>query len=374
MAARILVVDDEPNLLRVVEYSLTAAGFEVVLAQNGNEALAMVKNERPDLVILDVMLPELSGIEACKLLRSRSATADLPIIMLSARAQVADMVTGLESGADEYVTKPVDLQEMVARVRALLSRTERLRGTAAPLNAKVVGFVGAKGGVGTTTVALSVASIFASRRKRAAAIELRPYLGTFAQQLQQTPPRGVHSLLALDPARIGSRELSPLLYEAASGLKVLFGPHEVGDFGAISREHATAIVKGLGSMFDYVVIDLPCQPSEASEAALQCCETVVLVVEPDYGCVGIGRLTLDVLYSWGVSRGVVRAVVVNRAALPVTPTLAGIKSELGCDVIASVPVAPAACAKSLELGTPIALYQPESAVAIALVDVAQALL
>ncbi|HVT61788.1 MAG TPA: response regulator [Thermoanaerobaculia bacterium] len=108
MKARVLVVDDEPSLLRLTEYSLRAEGYTVTTAETAAEGLRKVHTERPDLLVLDVMLPDMSGVEVCQQIRGNPETADLPIIMLSARALTTDKVKGLRSGADEYVTKPVD--------------------------------------------------------------------------------------------------------------------------------------------------------------------------------------------------------------------------------------------------------------------------
>ena len=166
MGDKILIVDDEPHLLRLMEYALQVEGYEIVTAANAQEAIAKVWSERPDLAILDVMLPDASGLEVCRQLRSKAETEGLPIIMLSARERVADKVKGLQVGADDYVTKPVDMDEMVARVAALLARTKRLTRARAPDRGKVVGFVGAKGGVGTTTVALNVAAALAEQGSR----------------------------------------------------------------------------------------------------------------------------------------------------------------------------------------------------------------
>jgi DNA-binding response OmpR family regulator len=107
MKAKILIVDDEPMLLRLVGYALHKEGYETVIAKQGEEALGKVKTERPDLVILDIMLPDMDGIEVCRRLRGRPETTTLPVMMLSARGQVPDKVMGLRAGADEYMTKPI---------------------------------------------------------------------------------------------------------------------------------------------------------------------------------------------------------------------------------------------------------------------------
>jgi two-component system response regulator RegX3 len=116
---KILVVDDEESLLETVRYALSRESFEVVVARDGAEAIRQFEAERPDLLVLDLMLPVLGGIDVCRRIR---ATSRVPILMLTARDGEVDRVVGLEMGADDYVTKPFSLRELVARVRALLRR------------------------------------------------------------------------------------------------------------------------------------------------------------------------------------------------------------------------------------------------------------
>ena len=122
MSERILVVDDEPDLLELVRLNLSQAGFQVDTAASGSEAMKSLQAARPDLMVLDLMLPDLSGTDLCRKLRSDPKYAELPIIMLTARADEVDRVVGFELGADDYVTKPFSPRELVLRVRAVLRR------------------------------------------------------------------------------------------------------------------------------------------------------------------------------------------------------------------------------------------------------------
>jgi len=119
---KILVVDDESDAVDLVEFNLKGAGFEVISAANGEEALQKAKGHLPDLVLLDLMLPEVDGLEVCKRLRGDPATATIPIIMLTAKAAEIDRVLGLELGADDYITKPFSPRELILRVKNSLKR------------------------------------------------------------------------------------------------------------------------------------------------------------------------------------------------------------------------------------------------------------
>lgn len=120
---KVLLVEDEPAQRELLSYNLQSEGFQVTTAASGDEALLMVEEETPDIILLDWMLPEVSGIEICRRLKNRAATRDVPIIMLSARSEEVDRVRGLDTGADDYVVKPFSVVELMARVRTQLRRT-----------------------------------------------------------------------------------------------------------------------------------------------------------------------------------------------------------------------------------------------------------
>ncbi len=122
MKPRILLVEDDANLVELICYNLEKEGFDTIRTGDGEEALLLAEDEKPDLVILDWMIANLSGIEVCRRLRRSPVTGNLPIVMLTARAEEADRIRGLETGADDYVTKPFSPRELIARVRAVLRR------------------------------------------------------------------------------------------------------------------------------------------------------------------------------------------------------------------------------------------------------------
>src|SRR5690606_10126990 len=122
MTPYILVIEDEDALSTLLQYNLEKEGYRVVVAPDGEEGLLRVEEQSPDLVVLDWMLPKVSGIEVCRRLRSRHETRNLPIILLTARGEESDRVRGLDTGADDYLTKPFSMTELVARIRAVLRR------------------------------------------------------------------------------------------------------------------------------------------------------------------------------------------------------------------------------------------------------------
>ncbi len=123
MGAKILVVEDEAALSELLTYNLTKEGFEVSLSADGEDAVIAVDEQRPDLILLDWMLPTQSGIEVCRQIKARPETRDIPVIMLTARGEEEDRIRGLNTGADDFITKPFSMTELVARIRAVLRRT-----------------------------------------------------------------------------------------------------------------------------------------------------------------------------------------------------------------------------------------------------------
>src|SRR6266496_1779747 len=156
---RILVVDDSTFNLKIITASLTPSGYEVVTANNGREALDCVDAMLPDLIILDVMMPELNGYEVCRRLRSKPTIANRPIMMLTAQDSLEERINGLEAGADDYMCKPFETDELQARVKALLRRTTptNLQPEAAGRQGKVITTFSLRGGVGVSTLAANLA-------------------------------------------------------------------------------------------------------------------------------------------------------------------------------------------------------------------------
>ena len=124
MRIRVLIADDEPNQLELLSFNLMQAGFEVIRADNGQEALDKARDEKPDVMIVDWMMPLMSGVDVCRQLRADSDTRFLPIIMLSARGEEGDRTLGLDNGADDYMSKPFSPRELISRIKALLRRTK----------------------------------------------------------------------------------------------------------------------------------------------------------------------------------------------------------------------------------------------------------
>ena len=124
---KVLVVDDEIYIVHILDFSLGMEGYEVLTALDGEQALEKAKNEKPDLIVLDIMMPKLDGYETCKLLKAEESTRDIPVILLSAKGRNVDQKIGFDVGADDYITKPFSPRKLVERINAILGQSESHR-------------------------------------------------------------------------------------------------------------------------------------------------------------------------------------------------------------------------------------------------------
>jgi CheY-like chemotaxis protein len=369
MPHKILVVDDDPHALRLVSYTFEAEGYDVITASSGAEALARLASERPDLVVLDVMMPDMSGLEVCQRIRSDPATARLPILMLSAKGQVADRVTGLRSGADDYLAKPADTSELVARAEALLARAA----LPSARTGRVLAFIGAKGGVGTTTVAVNVAALLATEGYSVALVELRPGYGTARALLKLDPEGDLGELLVKAPREITLRDIESRLVRHASGVRLLAAPRVAASWKAISPELADSLVPPLAGAYNYVVLDLNPSWSALNRGAVNHAHFTAIVSEPEPVSLQCARATLDSLRAWGVMGDLTGLVIVNRGTMPAPITLPQIRSALSAEVVASLPPGGDACARAAREGVPLSLLQPEHLASAALRELTRTL-
>jgi len=357
---KILVVDDDADAVRLTSYALELEGYETLTAETGATALETVERDPPNLVILDVMMPDMSGIEVCQRLRSSPRTQHMPIIMLSAKGKAQDKVTGLKAGADDYVAKPTDPAELIARVERML-----LRAAQAPApRAQVLALVGAKGGVGTTTVAVNLGVALARLGTAVVLLDIQPFRSRAMYMLGLSPESGLEELAALESGTIGSREVGRRLVRHSSGLSVLGNANgRAGNGpGTFSSVHAAATLQALMTLADWVLLDLPpsAQCAEQITHLVDHCDIVALVTEPDPVGLACAEEELSRLRHAGVGQQQLGVVLVNRSSATMTMPVRELQEQLSARVVASVPPAGEACLESLQRQEPVVLTRPDS--------------
>ena len=247
MSEKILIVDDDADSLKLIGLMLQRQGYEIIAANTGQQALDRATAERPDLVILDIMMPDMDGYDVCRRLRHDSATQAIPIIMFTAKTMVDDKVAGFEAGADDYLTKPTHPAELASRVKVVLARSaaQRLGNNDRAFS---MGLIGAKGGVGTTTLALNMA-IATAQHESTVLADFRPGQGTVGLALGFGRSTGMANLLSRPPSEITAQAVERELVTHSSGLRLLLSsgrPKE--SLMSVSPDCAATIVQHLRSL------------------------------------------------------------------------------------------------------------------------------
>src|SRR5450755_2988361 len=247
MVEKILIVDDDIDSLKLIGLMLQRQGYDISAASAGAQAITKAASESPDLVILDVMMPDMDGYEVCRRLRADPTTQGIPIIMFTAKTLVDDKVTGFEAGADDYLTKPTHPAELASRVKAVLARSAAARRSASD-SGLVIGVLGAKGGVGATTIAMNVAAGLGQKESTIVA-DIRPGQGSLGLSLGLGRSAGMSNLLGRPAAEINARSIENELIAHTSGIRALLctvRPKEAQ--GVINPDTVSVILKGLRSL------------------------------------------------------------------------------------------------------------------------------
>jgi pilus assembly protein CpaE len=372
MAERILVVDDDIDSLKLIGLLLQRQGYEVTAASNGTQAIARAAAERPDLIILDVMMPDLDGYEICRRLRANPITQPIPIIMFTAKTLIDDKVQGFEAGADDYLSKPTHPAELASRVEALLSRSAAQQRAAAESGA-VVAFLGAKGGVGTTTLAANIAAAMQQKEPSILA-DIRLGQGSLGLALNAPRAAGMVNLLGRAPTEVVPCTIEAELAAHPSGLKLLLSSSRPRDgMLSVNVDSAVAALKGLRGLARYVLVDLGSGSTRLNARLVREADQVVLVSEPSRISLHMAREMLSELEGLGLGRGRVSVVVVNRTPSRAHVTWQDVEQALGQRILAMITPAPELAAQAVEAGMPIVLLQPTSIVATQMVKLAEEL-
>lgn len=355
MPAKILLADDDPMLQKLIANTLKLEHHEVIVAVNGQEALDLIRSEKPDLVILDIMMPVINGFDVCTELRRHPETETLPVIMLSGLGQVQEKIMGLRAGADEYLTKPIDPRELLTRVEMLLERHRILRQSAVGKTGRVLSVLGAKGGVGVTTLAVNLAARLVQEKKNVVLVEFRPDFGTVAVHFNLKPTASLAALRTLEPTAITEQMVNRLLVKTETGVRVLCGPQSASEFGPFAPGLGGALLGRLVTMCDYVIVDLPPLLDEGAELVLKSSEQVFLVIEPELTSVVAAAHRLEQLAALSNTL-TARVIAVNRQGVMLL-SLREIENRLGVVLLDVLPSAADAMSVAVQFGVPLTLSQ-----------------
>jgi pilus assembly protein CpaE len=359
MTIRILVVDDTDLNLKMVSAILLKDGYEVITARNGFEALEAIKASPPAMAILDVMMPDMDGYTLCGHLRQNSTTAKIPIIILTSLSGVEDKIKAFDSGADDFLAKPFEPQELRARVKVLLRRVLDLK-IVQPnvVSGKVIAVFSLRGGVGVSMLSSNLAAAFTQIWKSPAALVDLAFANGQSALLLDLSLRNTWADLARSPAdEIDIDLINSVLLRHDAGVHVLAAPRRPEDAEGITAKHVQRAIELLRDHYHYIVLDLPHDFSETTLIGLDMADQILLMLSPETAsvrCAANAMGTFEQLKYPPESITLVLNWSFKGKGLPRSGIEGALKKELGV----VIPYAEDAVVASIMYGKPSALKEP----------------
>jgi len=366
MPGKILIVDDDVDTLKLVGLMLQKQGFQILAANNGVQGLEQALAEIPDLILLDIMMPEMDGYEVARRLRENPDTASIPILMFTAKTQLDDKVTGFEAGADDYLTKPTHPSELIAHVKALLARSTKGRASAAPVKkeerAFVTGIIAPRGGLGVTTVAANLgSSLLKNSRQDVIVTELRPGMGTLGLDMGDPDPTTLATLLKTNQADLSRQKVKDSLAVHSSGVHFLYGTIRTTDAALLdSSEQVDALINRLTYLAAYLVLDLGSGLTSLNQKLVKGCHAVVVVTEPVPNSLTHAKVLIQDLFTLGVDKKHILSVLVNRIRSDTQMNWNQAQEHLGSPVTVAVTPAPELLHMATRMKSTAVDYQADS--------------
>ena len=365
MTEKILIIDDDVDTLRLVGLMLQRQGYQIVAASNGSQGLAKAFEERPDLILLDVMMPDMDGYEVTRRLRRNPATVNVPILMFTAKTQLDDKVTGFEVGADDYLTKPTHPTELQAHVKALLARSvskEASEVTTASHehHGYVIGVLSARGGLGVSSLASNLAAaIFSRAQSDVILAELTPGQGTLGMDLGASNQKGLTELLQGSVVEVTREKVQSSLVSHNSGIKLLLASENPRDVILTSQvQNYEALIARLSTLARFVVLDLGTGLPTFVQKILPMCTEIFVVVEGVPSSIQHSRLLIDGIVDLKIDRTNIGVVLNNRQRSEAQMQWAKVQEQLNHSVAMTLTPAPELFLQAARMQTPVVICQP----------------
>lgn len=346
MAEKILIIDDDVDTLKLVGMMLQKQGYSIIAANNGPQGLEQATSADPDLVLLDVMMPDMDGYEVARRLRMNPQTANTPILMFTAKTQLDDKVTGFEAGADDYLTKPTHPTELQAHVKALLSRVTKRKISTSPLpvdqSALTVAIISPRGGLGVTTAAANLGhALRILTRTEVIVAELRPGMGSLGPDMGDPDPRALAKLLSSNLMEMTRQKVRDSLFIHTTGVRLLFGTTRPKDATLVNSISAMeALVNRLRFLAPYLILDVGAGLTPLAQKLLPTCDVIFILVEPVINSVAHSRMLMDDLSELAIQKRSLKLVVVNRIRSDTQLTMSAIEDKLGQVPVVVITPAP----------------------------------
>ncbi len=365
MAEKILIVDDDVDTLRLVGLMLQRQGYQISAATNGQQGLGKAVEELPDLILLDVMMPDMDGYEVTRQLRQNSLTAGIPILMFTAKTQLDDKVTGFEVGADDYLTKPTHPSELQAHVKALLTRTasreKKSTVEEGSQRAYTIGVLAVRGGLGVSTISMNLAAgLFSRTQAEVALAEMVPGKGTLGLDLGLAGQKALVKFLSSAPSEITRERVKIALIPHISGVKLLLASDHPSDVHLISQvAQYEAIFEKLAALTRYVVLDLDSGLPPFSQKLLPECDDTVIVLEGVPNTILHTKALIEDLVKLGVKKERISVALNNRVRSDTQLPATVVQDKLGHPITVTLTPAPELLTQATRMQTAAILCQPD---------------
>lgn len=349
--AKILVIDDDAELLEMLRFTLEQrGGHEVLLSADGEEGINLALKHAPDLAIVDLMMPGMTGYDVCRRLRAEPSTASLPILVLTARGQPIDRQAALEAGATEFLVKPTPVSELLSRVDSLLVRSAK--GGGCPSG--VVVLLGLRGGTGVTTLGVNLAAALTQPGNRQICIvDLCPSSGHVALQLGLRPTSTWARFV--ESEQLSTEVVMETLLVHEAGLRVLAAPVVPVVGKDLRGPQVETLLDILRQRFDVVVVDAPPVLSEAAIAAVIAARCILLITTGDPPALQTLVGTMRALKPWEDKL----QIVLNHPSPAHQWPAEGITRVVGRTPVGEIPFDPAQV-QALKKGRPLTILMPEA--------------
>lgn len=381
MTEKILIIDDDVDTLRLVGIMLQRQGYQISAASNGTQGLTKALDERPDLILLDVMMPDMDGYEVARRLRKNPATVSIPILMFTAKTQLDDKVTGFEVGADDYLTKPTHPTELQAHVKALLARvaSKDNGGTKTALHEHsgyLIGVLSARGGLGVSSVAANLAAgLFTRIQSDVILAELTPGQGTLGMDLGTPNQKALTEILQGTAVEITREKVQTSLVSHNSGIKLFLASEHPRDVTFISRvQNFEALVGRLASLARFVVLDLGAGLPDFVQRLLPICNERIVVLEGLPNTIQHTKFLIDEIKGLNIDGSTISVVLNNRLRSEAQMPWAQVQEKLGHPIITTLTPAPELFLQASRLQTPAVISQPANMTSQQFLKIADAII
>lgn len=370
---RILVIDDEPANHQMVAKALETLDCQIAVAEDGASGIARARALKPDVIITDVIMPDISGYEVTHQLRRDPLFSATPIIVLTAQSGLQDKLRAFEVGADDYLSKPFEPEELAARVTSLARRAEQVLSATAPKDvsqlAHIIAVHSLRGGTGCSTLAVNLGISLSQLWSDTILLDLTMTAGQVALMLNKNLRRTWADISHFKTGELDMEIMRSVIDNHETGLSFIAAPTFPGEADLLTGETLAWAISILKEHFQYILFDLPHDFSELSLSALDSSDVIMLVASPDMASVRATAAAMDAYSKLGYPREKIKLVL--NATFP-RSSLAKEKIEnaLGMNFVASIPYVADVVLEAINLGRPLVQDKPREYISTLVEDFA----